>query len=104
MSRRYRLRCGDAIHVVEMDDQGHLEFHQHPDAFRQIDRERAMAALSGEPVNEGTGCLRVAYLVRAGSLSSAVDGGDDARILLAALRGIRLARRVRRRRLAERGA
>lgn len=97
MSRRYRLRCGNELHVVEMDAEGHLAFHSHPDAFREVDRQRAMAALSGEAPSEGTGCLRVAYLVRAGSLSTAVDGGDDARRLLAALRGIRVARKLRRR-------
>jgi len=85
------------MHVVEMDDEGHLAFHAHPEAFREIDRQRAMAALSGESLSEGTGCLRVAYLVRAGSLSTAVESGDDARRLLAALRGIRIARKLRRR-------
>lgn len=97
MNRRYRIRCGDALHVVEMDGEGHLAFRAHPEAFRDVDRVRAMAALSGEPVNEGVGCLRVAYLVRTGSLSTAVPGGDDARRLLAALRGIRVARKLRRR-------
>lgn len=98
MSRRYRLRCGDELHSVEMDDEGHLTFHAHPDAFREVDRQRAMAALSGEAPNEGEGCLRVAFLVRSGSLSTAVDGHDDARRLLAALRGIRVARKLRRNR------
>jgi hypothetical protein len=97
MRRRYRIRCGEEVHAVEMDDEGHLAFHAHPDAFREVDRQRAMAALSGEAPNEGEGCLRVAYLVRVGSLSTAVEGGDDARRLLAALRGIRVARKLRRR-------
>ena len=97
MTRRYRIRCGDAIHVVEMDEDGHLAFAAHPDAFGQMDRERAMAALSGEPLTDESGCLRIALLVRQGALSTAVDGGDDARRLLAALRGIRLARKLRKR-------
>jgi len=97
VSRRYRIRCGEEMHVVEMDDEGHLAFRAHPDAFREVDRQRAMAALSGEPLSEGTGCLRVAYLVRADRLSTIpVEGGDDARRLLAALRGIRVARKLRR--------
>lgn len=97
MSRRYRIRCGEEMHSVEMDDEGHLTFHSHPEAFREVDRQRAVAALSGEVVSEGEGCLRVAFLVRSGSLSTAVEGHDDARRLLAALRGIRVARRLRRR-------
>jgi hypothetical protein len=96
VTRRYRIRCGDALHVVEMDDDGHLEFHAHPGAFREMDIARATAALSGETVTEGEGCLRIALLVRRGSLSTAVEGGDDARKLLAALRGIRIARKLRR--------
>ena len=96
MSRRYRIRCGEAMHLVEMDEEGHLSFHAHADPFAEIDRERAMAVLSGQPVSEGHGCLRLAYLVRSGALSSAVDGSDDSRRLLAALRGIRLVRKMRR--------
>jgi len=97
MNRRYRIRCGDAMHSVDMDEAGHLTFHQHPEAFRDVDRQRAIAALSGELPNEGEGCLRLAFLVRSGSLSTAVSGGDDARRLLAALRGLRVARKLRRR-------
>ena len=96
MTRRYRIRCGGATHLVDMDDDGHLAFHGHPDAFGEIDRQRAMAVLSGEKPTEGEGCLRLAYLVRSGACSCAVDGGDDSRRLLAALRGIRLARKLRR--------
>ena len=96
MSRRYRIRCGESTHVVEMDEDGHLAFHAHPDAFAEVDRERAMAVLSGEKPTEGSGCLRLALLVRRGALSTAVDGSDDTRKLLAALRGIRLARKLRR--------
>jgi len=95
VSRRYRIRCGDAMHVVEMDEDGHLAFHAHPDAFAEADRQRAMAVLSGATPTEGEGCFRMAFLVRHGALSTAVDGSDDARKLLAALRGIRLARKLR---------
>lgn len=97
MNRRYRIRCGDALHVVEMDDDGKLVFHAHPDPFAEIDRERAVAALSGEPLPEGLGCLRLAYLARTRALPSAVAAGDDGRRLLAALRGVRVARTLRRR-------
>lgn len=97
MSGRYRVRCGDAMHVVTMDDEGHLAFHAHPSAFADVDAERAMAVLSGTAPTEGTGCLRLALLVRKGGLSTAVPGGDDARKLLAAVRGVRIARRLRRR-------
>jgi hypothetical protein len=96
MTRRYRIRCGEERHVVEMADDGHLDFHAHPDAFGQVDRDRAIAALTGAPVTEGEGCLRLALLIRSGALSTAVDGDDDSRKLLAALRGIRVARRLRR--------
>ena len=97
MSRRYRIQCGDERHVVEMDDEGHLAFHAHPQAFREIDMERAAAVLCGEAPSEGEGCLRLALLLRKGALSAAVPGHDDSRKLLAALRGIRVARRLRRR-------
>lgn len=96
MSRRYRIRCGAAMHVVEMADDGSLAFHAHPAAFADVDRERAMAVLSGEPPSEGEGCLRLAWLVRTGALSFALAGGDDGRKLLAALRGVRIARRLHR--------
>ena len=96
MSGHYRIRCGDGIHVVTMDDEGHLAFHAHPGAFAELDAERAMSVLSGEAPKEGVGCLRLALLVRHGSLSHAVPGGDDARRLLAAVRGVRIARRLRR--------
>ena len=95
MNRRYRIRCGDAIHVFTMDDDGHLCFHAHSAAFTELDAERAMAVLSGTAPTESAGCLRLALLVRQGRLSTAVPGGDDARTLLAAVRGIRLARRMR---------
>lgn len=95
MSRRYRIPCGGEMHAVELDEDGNLTFHAHPEAFRDVDRQRAMAALSGEEPNEGAGCLRVAFLVRSGSLSTAIEG-RDARRLLAALRGIRAARKLRR--------
>jgi len=97
VSRRYRIRCGDAIHAVTMDDEGHLTFHAHPSAFAELDAERAMAVLSGTAPTEGEGCLRLALMVRKGALSTAVAGGDDARKLLAAVRGMRLGRRLRRR-------
>lgn len=97
MTRRYRIRCGNAIHAVTMDDEGRLDFHAHPSAFAELDAERAMAVLSGETPTECSGCLRLALLVRQGRLSTAAPGGDDARKLLAAVRGIRLARRLRRR-------
>ena len=97
MSRRYRIQCGDVIHVVTMDDEGHLAFQAHPSAFAELDAERAMAALAGDALPGGTGCLRLALLVRQGHLSTAVPGGDDARKLLAAVRGMRLGRRLRRR-------
>lgn len=97
MSGRYRVRCGDAMHVVTMDDEGHLAFHAHPSAFADVDAERAMAALSGQAMPEHDGCLRLALLVRQGRLSDAVSGGDDARKVLAAVRGVRIARRLRRR-------
>jgi len=100
MSGRYRVRCGDAIHVVTMDDEGHLCFHAHPGAFAEIDAERAMACLAGDALPEGDGCLRLALLVRKGRLSFAVPGGDDARKLLAAVRGVRIGRRLRLRRRA----
>jgi hypothetical protein len=97
MTRRYRIRCGEAIHAVELDDEGHLHFHAHPAAFAELDSERAFAVLSGKAATEGTGCLRLALLVRQGRLSTAVTGADDSRQVLAAVRGIRLARRLRRR-------
>ena len=97
MSGRYRVRCGDGIHVVTMDDEGHLHFLAHTGAFAEVDAERAMAALSGQAMPEHTGCLRLALLVRQGRLSDAVPGGDDARKVLASVRGVRIARRLRRR-------
>lgn len=96
MAKRYRIRCCEVTHVVEMDQDGRLAFRAHPGVFAEVDRERAMAVLSGELPSEGEGCLRLASLVRAGALSTAVPGGDDARKLLAALRGIRVARKLRR--------
>lgn len=96
MTRRYRIRCGDAIHVVEMAADGGLTFHAHPGAFAEMDRERAIAVLSGGPPPVGEGCLRLACLVREGALSFAVEGGDDTRKVLATLRGIRMARKLRR--------
>jgi hypothetical protein len=97
MSGRYRIRCGDAMHAVTMDDEGHLAVLAHPGAFAEVDAERAMAALSGQAMPEHAGCLRLALLVRQGRLSDAVPGGDDARKVLAAVRGVRIARRLRRR-------
>jgi hypothetical protein len=91
------------MHVVEMADDGQLDFRAHPDAFAEIDRERAMEALGGADITTGEGCLRLALLVRSGALSTAVDGSDDSRKLLAALRGIRVARKLRRAAPMERG-
>lgn len=96
MTRRYRIQCEGERHAVDLDDDGQLHFRAHPGAFSEVDTTRAFAVLCGDAAPEGNGCLRVALLVRRGALVGTVPGGDDTRRLLAALRGIRIARRLRR--------
>lgn len=94
--RSYRIRCGTALHRVDMTEDGNLVFREHPQIFADLAAERSLAALAGEPAPESDGCYRVAFLVRYGRLYTFCEAGDDARELLAAIRGTRIARQVRR--------
>lgn len=96
MTRRFRIRCGDAIHVAELDAHGGVRFLAHPAAFHEVAAELAYAALSGSRSPEFVGCLRCAAYVLQGRFTAPVGGEDDSRALLATVRGMRLGRRLRR--------
>lgn len=95
--RRYRIQCGDVVHRIDLDDAGHVTFVDHPGAFHMATGERTLAALGGEDLNL-SGCLRVAQVISDKSYRSLVErAGPSERELYAALRGIALARRIKRR-------
>lgn len=96
MTRRFRICCGDAIHLATLDASGGVQFLAHPEAFTEVQTARAFAALGGAAVPAWTGCLRLANAIQRGNFVLPVSGADDGRQLLAAVRGIRLGRRLRR--------
>jgi len=97
MTTRYRIQCGDAVHRIELDDAGHVTFLDHPAAFQVASGELTLAALGGEEA-ELAGCLRVAEAISTKSYRSLVrKAATGERELYAALRGVALGRRLKRR-------
>jgi len=97
-TRRYRIECSGTTHTVEFTDGGGLVFVDHGPGFAEAIRaELAFATLAGtaKPVFEHDGCKRVACRL-AGGPGNFCNRDPDERRLYAELRGVRLARKLRR--------
>jgi hypothetical protein len=92
---KFRVVCGDTKHAIVLDDAGCVVFVDHPDAHSQAYAETAFAILAGNDDSDLDGCLRVARRIQAKNYSGLAATGDE-RQLYAALRGIQIGRRLRR--------
>jgi len=93
---KYRVVCGDAKHTIMLDDAGRVSFIDHPNAHAQAYAETALAILAGADDAELHGCIRVARRIQSKSYSGPCPAEGDERQLYAALRGVQIGRRLRR--------
>lgn len=94
--KKFRVVCGETKHAIVLDDAGRVVFVDHPDAHSQAYAEAAFAILAGNDDAALDGCLRVARRIQAKSYSGPCPATGDERQLYAALRGIQIGRRLRR--------
>jgi hypothetical protein len=97
--KTFRLRALEdgTVHTVSLNDEGHVTFHAHPEAFLEIYRERALVLLGGAADRVPCPCLLLAERIGARSYMPLPGDTVGVRELLGTIRGLRVARRMKRR-------
>lgn len=105
MTKRAKVQCCGGEHAIVLTDDFLVEFPDHPRAWEldDFDAQRVLEALgSGETPSIG-GCELVAFLIRERVYAESAQGfqvkalSRSAREILAALRGRRIARELKKR-------